>query len=113
MVNFADRDVHYLREQTIMLENQNRFLESEFQRQLDKIVLEKNEQINRLIHIIDQTCAPPAEFTDQVRNLQQTTSKRMQFERYKSNFIFSFHFQHIQISFRKDLFNKISNYNMN
>ncbi|CAF0939448.1 unnamed protein product [Adineta ricciae] len=74
MVNFADRDVHYLREQTIMLENQNRFLESEFQRQLDKIVLEKNEQINRLIHIIDQTCAPPAEFTDQVRNFQQTTT---------------------------------------
>ncbi|UJR27852.1 hypothetical protein I4U23_009117 [Adineta vaga] len=69
MINFADRDVHYLREQTIMLENQNRFLESEFQRQLDKIVLEKNEQISRLIHIIDQTCAPPAEYTDQVRNI--------------------------------------------
>lgn len=81
MVNFADRDVHYLREQTIMLENQNRFLESEFQRQLDKIVLEKNEQINRLIHIIDQTCAPPAEYTDQIRNFQQTTGKQIQFER--------------------------------
>ncbi len=68
MINHADRDVHYLREQTIMLENQNRFLESEFQRQLDKTVMEKNDQISRLIHIIDQTCSPPAEYTENVRD---------------------------------------------
>ena len=56
MINYARRDVHYLGEQVTMLENQNHFLESEFQRQLDKIVQEKNEQISRLIHIIDQSC---------------------------------------------------------
>ncbi|CAF1402728.1 unnamed protein product [Adineta ricciae] len=56
MINYAHRDVHYLSEQVTMLENQNHFLESEFQRQLDKIVQEKNEQISRLIHIIDQSC---------------------------------------------------------
>ena len=38
-----------------MLENQNRFLENEFQRQLDKIVQEKNEQITRLTQHIDPT----------------------------------------------------------
>ncbi|CAF4815746.1 unnamed protein product [Rotaria magnacalcarata] len=37
-----------------MLENQNRFLDDEFRRQLDKIVQEKNDQINGLIRIIDQ-----------------------------------------------------------
>ena len=73
MINYADRDVHYLREQTIMLENQNRFLESEFQRQLDKIVTEKNEQINRLIHIIDQTCSPPAGYTDHARDVTHSS----------------------------------------
>ncbi|UJR21839.1 hypothetical protein I4U23_024913 [Adineta vaga] len=56
MINYAHRDIHYLSEQTSMLENQNHFLESEFQRQLDKIVQEKNEQISRLMHIIDQSC---------------------------------------------------------
>jgi hypothetical protein len=69
MINYADRDVHYLREQTAMVENQNRFLESEFQRQLDKIVTEKNEQIGRLIHIIDQTCPPPTAYTDRVSDV--------------------------------------------
>ena len=49
-----------------MLESQNQFLESEFQRQLDRIVQEKNDQITRLIHIINQTCSPPAEFQDPV-----------------------------------------------
>ncbi|CAF3670300.1 unnamed protein product [Adineta steineri] len=73
MINYADRDVHHLREQTIMLENQNRFLESEFHRQLDKIIMEKNEQISRLIHIIDQTCAPPAEYTDHIRDITHAT----------------------------------------
>ncbi len=74
MINYADRDVHYLREQTIMLENQNRFLESEFQRQLDKVVIEKNEQISRLIHIIDQTCPPPTEYTDRVSDVTHSSS---------------------------------------
>jgi hypothetical protein len=73
MINYADRDVHYLREQTNMLENQNRFLENEFQRQLDKIVMEKNEQIGRLIHIIDQTCPPPTEYTDHVSDATQSS----------------------------------------
>jgi hypothetical protein len=73
MINHADRDVHYLREQTIMLENQNRFLESEFQRQLDKTVMEKNDQISRLIHIIDQTCSPPAEYTEHVRDVTHSS----------------------------------------
>lgn len=59
MINFAARDVHNLREQTTMLENQNHFLESEFQRQVDRIVQEKNDQIARLTHIIDQTCSAP------------------------------------------------------
>lgn len=56
-----------------MLENQNRFLENEFQRQLDKVVTEKNEQISRLIHIIDQTCPPPHEYTDRVSDLTQSS----------------------------------------
>ncbi|CAF1067608.1 unnamed protein product [Rotaria magnacalcarata] len=54
LINYAHRDVHYLREKTSMLENQNRFLDDEFRRQLDKIVQEKNDQINGLIRIIDQ-----------------------------------------------------------
>lgn len=73
MITFADRDVHYLRDQTVMLENQNRFLETEFQRQLDKIVIEKNEQISRLIQIIDQTCPPPAEYTDHVSDVTHSS----------------------------------------
>lgn len=55
-----------------MLENQNRFLENEFQRQLDKIVMEKNEQISRLIQTIEQTCPPPVEYTDQSRPTGKT-----------------------------------------
>ncbi|CAF1524547.1 unnamed protein product [Rotaria sp. Silwood1] len=54
-LNYAHRDVYYLQEKNLILENQNHFLENEFKRQLDKIVEEKNEHINRLIHIIDQT----------------------------------------------------------
>ncbi|CAF1379500.1 unnamed protein product [Rotaria sp. Silwood1] len=54
-LNYAHRDVYYLQEKNLILENQNNFLENEFKRQLDKIVEEKNEHINRLIHIIDQT----------------------------------------------------------
>ena len=73
MVTYADRDVHYLREQKEMLENQNRFLEGEFQRQLDKIVTEKNDQIGRLVHIIDQTCPPPTEYVDQVTDLTHSS----------------------------------------
>jgi hypothetical protein len=76
MVNYADRDVHYLREQIAMLENQNQFLESEFQRQLDKIVMEKNEQISRLIHIIDQTCPPPTEYTDRTSDITPSSGRR-------------------------------------
>lgn len=73
MINYADRDVQYLREQAVMLENQNHFLENEFHRQLDKIVAEKNEQISRLIHIIDQTCPPPIEYTDRVSDVTQSS----------------------------------------
>jgi len=76
MINYADRDVHYLHEQIAMLENQNRFLESEFQRQLDKIVIEKNEQISRLIHIIDQTCPPPTEYTDRVSDVTSSSGRQ-------------------------------------
>jgi len=81
MVNYADRDVHYLREQITMLENQNRFLENEFQRQLDKIVTEKNEQIGRLIHIIDQTCPPPTEYTDHINNLTHSSGREELFHK--------------------------------
>ncbi|CAF1066698.1 unnamed protein product [Rotaria sp. Silwood1] len=49
-LNYARRDVYYLQEKNLILENQNHFLENEFKRQLDKIVEEKNEHINRLIH---------------------------------------------------------------
>ena len=74
MINYADRDVHNLREQTTMLENQNRFLENEFQRQLDKVVREKNEQISRLVHIIDRTCSPPpTEYQDLVSDGKQSS----------------------------------------
>lgn len=52
-----------------MLENQNQFLEQEFQRQLDRIVEEKNQQITRLTHIIDQTCSPSNEQLDEKKNL--------------------------------------------
>ncbi|CAF4240316.1 unnamed protein product [Rotaria socialis] len=76
MINYADRDVQYLREQAIMLENQNHFLENEFHRQLDKIVVEKNEQISRLIHIIDQTCPPPMEYTDRISDLTQSSGNQ-------------------------------------
>lgn len=76
MINFGSRDAHYFREKTEMLENQNRFLESEFQRQLDKIVMEKNEQIARLIQIIDQTCPPPTEYTDHISDVTQSTGIR-------------------------------------
>lgn len=68
MISYTERDLQYLREQKEMLENQNRFLESEFQRQLDKIVMEKNEQISRLIQTIEQTCPPPVQYTDQARS---------------------------------------------
>lgn len=73
MINFSNRDVHYFREKISMLENQNRFLESEFQRQLDKIVMEKNEQIARLIQIIDQTCPPPTEYNDHISDITHST----------------------------------------
>ena len=76
MINFGSRDAHYFREKTEMLENQNRFLESEFQRQLDKIVMEKNEQIARLIQIIDQTCPPPTEYIDHISDVTQSTGIR-------------------------------------
>ncbi|CAF0914538.1 unnamed protein product [Rotaria sordida] len=76
MINYADRDVQYLREQTTMLENQNHFLENEFHRQLDKVVVEKNEQISRLIQIIDQTCPPPTEYTDRVSDLTQSSGNQ-------------------------------------
>jgi hypothetical protein len=56
-----------------MLENQNHFLESEFQRQLDRIVQEKNEQITRLIHIIDKTCSPPSEFQGQINEIKYSS----------------------------------------
>ncbi len=62
-----------------MLENQNRFLETEFQRQLEKIVMEKNEQISRLIQIIDQTCPPPTEYTDQGTHLSGRKSSLIYF----------------------------------
>ena len=68
MINYAERDVHYLREQTTMLENQNHFLESEFQRQLEKTVQEKNEQISRLIHIIDQSCSSSYEYREHMND---------------------------------------------
>jgi hypothetical protein len=88
MINYADRDVHYLREQTTMLENQNHFLETEFQRQLDKIVTEKNEQISRLIHIIDQTCPPPIEYTDRVSDVTSSSGRRIKTIFLKKNFLF-------------------------
>lgn len=56
MIHGANHDLEHLREHTVMLENENRFLENEFQRQLDRIIREKNEQIARLTQIIDQTC---------------------------------------------------------
>ncbi len=68
MINYADRDVQYFREQTAMLENQNHFLENEFQRQLDRIVQEKNDQITRLTRIIDQSCSPLNESQDQTKH---------------------------------------------
>jgi mRNA-degrading endonuclease RelE of RelBE toxin-antitoxin system len=73
MINYADRDVQYFREQTAMLENQNHFLENEFQRQLDRIVQEKNEQISRLIHIIDQNCSPLNEYKDQINEKKSSS----------------------------------------
>jgi len=56
-----------------MLENQNHFLENEFQRQLDRIVQEKNEQISRLIHIIDKTCSPPNEYQGQINEIKHSS----------------------------------------
>lgn len=56
MIHSANHDLEHLREHTLLLENENRFLENEFQRQLDRIIREKNEQIARLTQIIDQTC---------------------------------------------------------
>ena len=56
MIHSTNHDLEHLREHTVMLENENRFLENEFQRQLDRIIREKNEQIARLTQIIDQTC---------------------------------------------------------
>ena len=76
MINFADRDVHYLREQKLLVENQNRFLESEFQRQLDQIVVEKNEQISRLLHVIEQTCPPPAGYSDTAHHSGRERNRR-------------------------------------
>jgi hypothetical protein len=56
-----------------MLENQNRFLENEFHRQLDKIVQEKNEQISRLTHIIDKNCSPSSEYQDQTNEKRHSS----------------------------------------
>ncbi|CAF1106133.1 unnamed protein product [Rotaria sordida] len=74
IINYANRDVHYLREKTIMLENQNHFLDNEFRRQLDRIVEEKNEQINRLIHIIDQTCTQTNQIKNSINNEKNYSS---------------------------------------
>ncbi len=68
MIHYAEHDVQYFREQTTMLEDQNRFLEDEFKRQLDRIVQEKNEQITRLTRIIDQTCSPSQEQPNQTEH---------------------------------------------
>ena len=54
LIHHATRDAENLRERTAMLENENCFLEQEFQRQLDRISQEKNEQIARLTKIIDE-----------------------------------------------------------
>jgi DNA anti-recombination protein RmuC len=76
MISFADRDVQHLREQKELLENQNNFLESEFQRQLDKIVADKNEKISQLTHIIEQTCPPPKEYKDSMNNAACSSSRQ-------------------------------------
>lgn len=57
MISYADRDIQFLREQKDLLENQNRFLENEFQRQLEKVIAGKNEEIANLRRIIDQVYA--------------------------------------------------------
>lgn len=69
MISFAHCDVHHLRERIELLESQNQFLEHEFQRQLDRLSREKNEQIHRLTQIIDQTCSPHRDLA----NAQEST----------------------------------------
>ncbi|CAF5038780.1 unnamed protein product, partial [Rotaria magnacalcarata] len=75
LINYAHRDVHYLREKTSMLENQNRFLDDEFRRQLDKIVQEKNDQINGLIRIIDQASLQSTQIKTSIDHENQPSGK--------------------------------------
>ncbi|CAF3956734.1 unnamed protein product, partial [Rotaria sp. Silwood1] len=74
-LNYAHRDVYYLQEKNLILENQNHFLENEFKRQLDKIVEEKNEHINRLIHIIDQTYTRSTQINNHINDEYYSSSK--------------------------------------
>ncbi|CAF4624268.1 unnamed protein product [Rotaria socialis] len=75
LINYAHRDVHYLREKTSMFENQNRFLDDEFRRQLDKIVQQKNDQINGLIRIIDQTSSQSTQIKTSISHENQASGK--------------------------------------
>ncbi|CAF0877132.1 unnamed protein product [Didymodactylos carnosus] len=79
MIYFGNRDVHYLREQTARLEEQNKFLEEEFRRQLQKIHQDKNEQITRLRQIIDKACPPPDEFGDNATDLTHLSELMQRF----------------------------------
>lgn len=62
-----------------MLENENRFLDNEFRRQLDKIVQEKNEQINKLMHIIDQATLEATSLRASINNENRTSGKHRLF----------------------------------
>ncbi|CAF0896750.1 unnamed protein product [Rotaria sp. Silwood1] len=74
-LNYAHRDVYYLQEKNLILENQNNFLENEFKRQLDNIVEEKNEHINRLIHIIDQTYTRSTQINNHINDEYYSSNK--------------------------------------
>ena len=60
-----------------MLEEQNQFLENEFQNQLERVSSDKNEQISRLTQIVDRQCVPyvPAENDERLR---QAAMEKMQ-----------------------------------
>ena len=104
MIHYTNHDLEHLREHTLLLENENRFLENEFQRQLDRIIREKNEQIARLTQIIDQTCSsqvksddrpsppPPTPVNEQIyqKFLQQNVELQREIETLRAKLEYSF-----------------------
>ena len=63
-----------------MLEEQNQFLENEFQQQLERVSTDKNEQISRLTQIVDRQCASQGRVENDERLRQEVETLRCRLE---------------------------------